>query len=154
MEALFYAVPSLMIAFAVLALVTAVRRARRVRDAWDGGLTAEARCLRTYTTTSGGGNTSVSTTLHHVYAFRTREGREVRFEEAGGPATRVEGDFATVHYRAEHPEHATAHAPARRGRLAAEQGCVFAFLGVFIAGCLTFMAVAHTLFSEAGDLMP
>ncbi|MEV7130903.1 DUF3592 domain-containing protein [Streptomyces sp. NPDC093260] len=153
MEALFYAVPSLMIAFAVLALVTATRRARRVRDAWDGGLTAEARCLRTYTTNSGGGNTSARTTLHHVYAFRTREGREVRFEETDGPGTTVEGDIVTVHYRAERPEHATAHAPARRGRLAVEQGCVFAFLGVFIVACLVFVAVVHTLFSE-GDPMP
>ncbi|MFQ6145019.1 DUF3592 domain-containing protein [Streptomyces sp. SID10815] len=155
MEALFYAVPVLMIAFAVLGLVSVARRARRVRGAWDSGLTAEARCLRTYTTTSGGGaDTSVSTTLHHVYEFRTREGRGVRFEETGGPGTVLEGDVVTVHYRAERPEEATAHTPARRGRLAAEQGCVFAFLGVFIALCLTFMAVAHMIFSATDDFMP
>jgi hypothetical protein len=153
MEALFYVVPTLMIACAVSALVAITRRAREMRGAWDGGETAEARCLRTYTTTSGGGDTSVSTTVHHVYEFRTREGRGVRFEEAGGPATIVEGDIVPVRYQAARPERATAHAPAR-GRLAAEQGCVFAFLGVFITGCLAFMAVVHTAFSMTDDFMP
>ncbi|MEU6090526.1 DUF3592 domain-containing protein [Streptomyces sp. NPDC047085] len=153
MEALFYVVPTLMIAMAVFALVRILRRSREVRSAWNGGLTAEARCLRSYTTTSGGGQTSVSTTLHHVYEFTTREGRSVRFEESSGPATIVEGDIVTVHYTPEHPERATAHAPAR-GKLAAEAGCVVAFFGVFIAGCVTFMVVAHLMFSAADEILP
>ncbi|MGW3203213.1 hypothetical protein [Streptomyces sp. NPDC001135] len=153
-ELLFYAVPTLMIAVAVFALVGLLRRSREVRRVWAGGLTAEARCLRTYTTTSGGGgDTSVRTTLHHVYEFTTREGRTVRFEEANGPGTTIAGDIVTVHYAAERPERATAHAPAR-GRLAAESGCLVAFLGVFIAGCVLFMATAHSVFSTADDFMP
>ncbi|MGW7527138.1 DUF3592 domain-containing protein [Streptomyces sp. NPDC054783] len=152
-ESLFYVVPALMIALAVFALVRLLRRSREVRRAWNGGLTAEARCLRTYTTTSGGGETSVSTTLHHVYEFTTREGRTVRFEESNGPGTRVEGDIVTVHYTAERPERATAHTPAR-GRLAAESGCAVAFFSVFIAGCVIFMVVAHSAFSMADGFLP
>jgi large-conductance mechanosensitive channel len=153
MEALFYVVPLLMIGVAVFMLVKVVRRSQDMRSAWSSGLTAEARCLRTYTTTSGGGDTMVSTTLHHVYEFTTREGRSVRFEEGNGPATVVEGDLVTVHYAAEWPERATAHAPAR-GRLAAESGCLAAFLGVFIAGCVIFMVVVHVIFSAVDTFLP
>ncbi|MFJ1650232.1 DUF3592 domain-containing protein [Streptomyces sp. NPDC088337] len=153
MEALFYIVPLLMIGAAVLMLTRVLRRAREVRGAWGSGLTAEARCLRTYTTTSGGGETMVSTRLHHVYEFTTRDGRSVRFEESNGPATVVEGDIVTVHYVAEWPERATAHAPAR-GKLAAESGCLLAFLGVFITGCVIFMVVVHASFSAADGFLP
>ncbi|MBK3566468.1 DUF3592 domain-containing protein [Streptomyces sp. MBT62] len=150
MEALFYVVPLLMIAFAVAGMVGVVRRSRRVSSAWNGGLTAEGRCLRTYTTTSGGaGDTMVSTSLHHVYEFTTREGRTVRFEETNGPGTVLEGDIVTVHYTADRPEHATAHAPAR-GKLAAETGCVLVFLGVFIAFCVGFIVVTHEM-ARAAD---
>ncbi|MEV5877927.1 DUF3592 domain-containing protein [Streptomyces sp. NPDC052101] len=153
MEAMFYVVPSLMIALAVFGLVRLIGRAREVRSAWNSGLTAEARCLRTYTTTSGGRDTSVRTTLHHVYEFTTREGLAVRFEESNGPGTILENDIVTVHYAAERPERATAHVPAR-GKLAAESGCVLAFLGVFIAGCVAFMVAAHLMFSAADGFLP
>ncbi|MGW2637347.1 DUF3592 domain-containing protein [Streptomyces sp. NPDC001348] len=154
MEALFYAVPIVMIAFVVFAAVRLIGRARRISSAWNSGLTAEARCLRSYTTTSGGGgDTSVTTTMHHVYEFTTRDGRTVRFDEANGPATTLEGDHVTVHYLADRPEQATAHAPAR-GRLAAGTGCMLAFFGVFIAFCLAFMVLAHFIFAESDGLMP
>ncbi|WP_327183264.1 DUF3592 domain-containing protein [Streptomyces sp. NBC_01334] len=153
MEAFFYLVPSIMIAGLLFGVFGLIRRSRRVARAWDGGLTAEARCLRSYTTTSGGGDTMVSTTLHHVYEFTTREGRAVRFEEANGPGTIVEGDIVTVHYAADHPEEATAKAPAR-GRLLAESGCLLLFLGVAIAFCVFFMVTAHWMFAEADDFMP
>ncbi|MBD0841838.1 MULTISPECIES: DUF3592 domain-containing protein [unclassified Streptomyces] len=153
MEVFFYIVPSLMIAFALLGAASMIRRSRRVSRAWSSGLTAEARCLRMYTTASGGGDTMVRTTLHHVYEFTTREGRTVRFEEQNGPATTVEGDIVTVHYLADRPEQATAHAPAR-GRLAAESGCVLAFLGVFIAFCVGFMVVVHLGFELGEEFMP
>ncbi|CAM5671229.1 hypothetical protein SALBM311S_06046 [Streptomyces alboniger] len=128
-------------------------RATRISSAWNSGLTAEARCLRTYTTTSGGGETSVHTTLHHVYEFVTREGRAVRFDESGGPGTTVEGDIVTVHYAADRPERATAKAPAP-GKLAAGTGCLLAVFGVLIVFCLGFMVVAHTMFDAAGGFMP
>ncbi|MGW1171050.1 hypothetical protein [Streptomyces sp. NPDC001153] len=50
-------------------------------------MTAHARCLRSYTRTSGcGGHSSVTTTLHHVYEFITQDGRVIRFDEANGPS--------------------------------------------------------------------
>ncbi|MFF4490860.1 DUF3592 domain-containing protein [Streptomyces sp. NPDC001544] len=153
MEAVFYAVPLVMIAFVAFAAVRLFGRSRQISSAWNSGLTAEGRCLRSYTTTSGGGNTSVSTTLHHVYEFTTRDGHTVRFEEANGPATVLEGDHVTVHYLADRPERATAHAPAR-GKLAAGTGCMLVFFGVFIALCVAFMFVTHVIFAESDGLMP
>ncbi|MFJ9727002.1 DUF3592 domain-containing protein [Streptomyces sp. NPDC101209] len=155
METFFYIVPGLMIALALSAVVGMLRRARHISGAWNSGLTAEARCLNTYTTTGGGGgDSSVSTTLHHVYEFTTREGRAVRFEERNGPRTIVTGDVVTVRYTAEHPERATAK-PPRPGRLLAEQGCMLTFFGVFIAFCLVFMLTVHAGFSMlGGDVLP
>ncbi|MFF4034070.1 DUF3592 domain-containing protein [Streptomyces sviceus] len=151
--AFFYVVPLLIIGIVSFAAFTVIRRARDVSSAWDSGLTAEARCLRTYTTTSGGGDTSVHTTLHHVYEFATREGRVVRFDETGGPGTTLEGDIVTVHYAAERPERATAKAPAR-GKLAAGTGCLLVFFGVIILFCLGFMGVAHAMFDLTDSLQP
>ncbi|WP_329217696.1 DUF3592 domain-containing protein [Streptomyces sp. NBC_01485] len=154
MEAFFYIVPSVMIVGAMFGAFGVVRRSRRVTRAWGGGLTAEARCLRSYATTSGGGgDTSVHTTLHHVYEFTTREGRTVRFEEANGPGTTIEGDIVPVHYAADRPEEATAKAPAR-GRLFAESGCVLLFLGVITAFCVFFMVTAHWMFDVSDGFMP
>lgn len=138
MEALFNVAPLLMIAFAVYAAVVLLRRSRQVSDAWSRGITAQARCVRSYTTTSGGGDSTVRTTLHHVYEFTTRDGRVIRFDEEGGPSTTVEGDIVTVHYLPERPEHATAKVPAR-GKLAASTGGAMLFLAVFIAFALFLM---------------
>ena len=151
MEALFYIAPLLMIAIVALGATAVIRRSRQVNSAWSSGLTAEARCLRTYTTTSGGaGDTMVSTTLHHVYEFTTREGRTVRFEERNGPGTTLEGDIVTVHYAADHPERATAHAPSR-GKLAAGTGCALVFFGAIVVFCVFFMLVAHKMFDFMGS---
>ncbi|WP_210576775.1 DUF3592 domain-containing protein [Streptomyces sp. GESEQ-4] len=143
MEALFYVIPLCMIGLAGYGATRLMRRARDIRGAWNHGLTAEARCLRAFTTTRND-----STTQHHVYEFTTRDGRYIRFEEAYGPATTVEGDIVTVHYLPDRPERATAHAPAR-GKLAAGSGCVLLFLGFFIAFCIAFMIIVHAFFSAA-----
>ncbi|KUM69316.1 DUF3592 domain-containing protein [Streptomyces curacoi] len=150
MEVFFYLVPTVMIAIVSLAAVTVLRRSRQLSRAWNSGLTAEARCLRAYTTTSGGGDSPVRTTLHHVYEFMARDGRVVRFDEAGGPGTTVEGDIVTVHYVADRPQQATAKAPAR-GKLAVGTGCMVVFFGVFILICIVFMLVAHAMFVAAQD---
>ncbi|MGW2710298.1 DUF3592 domain-containing protein [Streptomyces argyrophyllae] len=153
-ESLFYAVPALMLAGIGSAAYLLVRRARRISRTWAHGLTAEARCLRMFTTTSGGGgDTSVRTTVHHVYEFTTREGRTVRFEEEDGPTTVLEGDVVTVRYLPELPGRATALPPAR-GRLAVGTGAGLVFLGVAGAFCIGFMAVAHMMFSESAGLLP
>lgn len=146
MEAVFYLVPSLMLAIAAGAAFTLIRRARRINQAWTSGLSAQARCLRVYSTTRGGlgEDHRMRTTLHHVYEFTAQDGRTVRFEEENGPGTVIEGDLVTVRYTPGHPEQATAK-PPQQGRLLAESGCFLAFLGVFAAACVAFMAAAHTM---------
>lgn len=146
---IFYTVPALIMAGATLMAVAVVHRSLAMGRAWNSGLTAEARCLRSYTTISGGGDTSVSTTLHHVYQFMTRDGRTIRVEESNGPATVVEGDIVTVHYAAERPQQATAHAP-HRGLLAAGTVSVLVICAVVVLICIGFMVGFHE-FSSAWD---
>ncbi|MFF4348821.1 DUF3592 domain-containing protein [Streptomyces sp. NPDC001530] len=147
MDVFFYAVPGLIMAVAIFMAVKVIRRSLELRSAWNSGLTAEARCLRSYTTTSGGGgDSSVTTTLHHVYEYTTRDGRPVRFEEANGPSTVVEGDIVTVHYAAERPEKATAHAPSPVKAAASTIGFLM-FFGVIIAFCVGFMVTYHEVFA-------
>ncbi|MFG2945550.1 DUF3592 domain-containing protein [Streptomyces adustus] len=150
---MFYAVPGLMIALMCLLAYTVLRRLMRLRMAWRSGLTAEARCLRTFTTVHGGsGDTSVSTTLHHVYEFTALDGRTVRFEEKDGPATVMEGDFVTVYYKDGPREvFATAH-PPRRGRVAtATTVGILAFCGLIVGLCIGFMVTVGDLFSSMSD---
>ncbi|MEV6024201.1 DUF3592 domain-containing protein [Streptomyces sp. NPDC052036] len=143
MDFFFYAVPGLIMAGVLAMAARVIGRALQLRSNWDSGLTAEARCLRTYTTTSGGhGDATATTTLHHVYEFTTREGRAVRFEERGGPRTTVEGDIVPVHYTKAHPERATAHSPAPGRTLAGTVGTLV-FLSVIVAFCVAFMATYH-----------
>lgn len=139
MDAFFYIIPGLIMAGALFAAYRVVQRWLQMRKAWNSGLTAEARCLRMFTTVHGGGNdTSVRTTVHHVYEFTARDGRAVRFEEEDGPVTRLEGDFVTVYYAEGENVVATAQAP-RPARQAAVAFGVLAFLGVIVAFCVGFM---------------
>ncbi|MFF4258472.1 hypothetical protein ACFY1L_45520 [Streptomyces sp. NPDC001663] len=145
MDLFFYLVPGLILAVVLFGAYRVVRRSLQIRSAWNSGLTAEARCLRMFTTTHGGsGDTSVSTTLHHVYEFTARDGRVVRFEEEGGPATTLEGDFVTVHYAEGANVVATAKAP-RRATLAASTVAILAFLGVIAVFCVGFMVTYHEM---------
>lgn len=140
MTAMFYAVPALIAVTALCIAFGAVRRTVELRLAWRSGLTAEARCLRAYTTqnrdTEG---RSAGSTQHHVYEFTPRGGQTVRFEERGGPATVLEGDIVVVHYTAARPRRATAIAP---GGVANEARTLFtlAFMGAVVAFCVTFVA--------------
>ncbi|MFF3512181.1 DUF3592 domain-containing protein [Streptomyces sp. NPDC002573] len=148
MDFIFYAVPGLIMAGALTMAARVLRGALRLRSNWNSGLTAEARCLRTYTTTSGGhGDTAVTTTLHHVYEFTTRDGRTVRFEERNGSGTTLEGDIVPVHYTQAHPERPTAHAPARGRTLAGTVGTLV-FLSVIVAFCVGFMATYHAVAAD------
>ncbi|MDO0914684.1 hypothetical protein QQM39_28795 [Streptomyces sp. DT2A-34] len=150
MDFFFYAVPGLILAVVLFGGYRVVRRSLQIRRAWNSGLTAEARCLRMFTTTHGGGNdTSVSTTLHHVYEFTARDGRLVRFEEEGGPATTIEGDIVTVHYAEGHEVVATAKSPGRAG-LAASTIAILAFLGVIAVFCVGFMVTYSQVFDGFG----
>ncbi|MFJ9346820.1 DUF3592 domain-containing protein [Streptomyces sp. NPDC101237] len=149
LQAFFYIIPGIFVVLGVLGLVKTLRRSRQISRTWRYGRTAEARCLRIYATTSGGGETPVSTTRHHVLEFTTAEGRVVRIDETGGLRTVVEGDFVTVHYLPEAPERATAQPPAR-GKLALGTGCSVVFFAVFIGFAVAFMVGVHWGFSELG----
>ncbi|MCI3276515.1 DUF3592 domain-containing protein [Streptomyces cylindrosporus] len=146
MDVLFYLVPGLIMAVALFMAYRVVRRWLQVRGAWNSGLTAQGRCLRMFTTTHGGMNdTSVHTTLHHVYEFTTRDGRVVRFEEEDGPGTRLEGDLVTVYYTAGENVVATAHEPGQLKQAAATFG-ILAFLGVVVVFCVGFMVTYTEVF--------
>ncbi|WP_328427442.1 hypothetical protein [Streptomyces sp. NBC_00443] len=150
MDLFFYLVPGLILAVVLYGAYRVVRRSLQIRSAWNSGLTAQARCLRMFTTTHGGsGDTSVSTTLHHVYEFTARDGRVVRFEEEDGPATILEGDIVTVHYAEGRDVVATAKTP-RRAKLAASTGGVLVFLGVAAVFCVGFMVTYHQMSNEFG----
>ena len=138
MDFVFYAVPGLIMAVALLVASRVIRRSLELRRAWNSGLTAQARCLRTYTTTRGGGESSVRTTLHHVYEFTARDGRAIRFEEEDGPGTTVEGDVVVVHYSEGEEVKATAQVPGHV-KNAARTVAILVFLGVIVAFCIGFM---------------
>jgi hypothetical protein len=150
MDVLFYGVPGLIMAGVLFMAYRVLRRSLQIRGAWGSGLTAEARCLRTYTTTHGGGHdTSVRTALHHVYEFITHDGRVIRFEEENGRGTILEGDYVTVYYTDGPQVAATAHAPSRGKHAAATFG-ILAFLGVIVMFCVGFMA----MYTEMSAIAP
>lgn len=140
MDAMFYVVPSLIAAVALCAAYGVVRRTVEMRLAWRSGLTAEARCLRAYTSANrdSDGRTTGST-WHHVYEYTAADGRTVRFEEQNGPATILEGDFVQVHYTAARPQRATAFRPDS-GKSEAKALFTLAFLGAVVAFCVAFVS--------------
>ncbi|MFJ4198195.1 hypothetical protein ACIP2Y_00960 [Streptomyces sviceus] len=143
MDAFFYVVPGLIMAVALFGAYLVVRRWLRMRGAWRSGLTAEGRCLRVYATAHGGGDTRVRTSLRHVYEFRARDGRVIRFEEEGGPGTTLEGDIVTVHY-SDGPQVVATARPGRGG-----YGCtacaVIAMAGVVVLVCAVFMVAVTAM---------
>jgi hypothetical protein len=152
MDVMFYGAPGLIMAGALFMTYRVLRRWLQIRGAWNSGLTAEARCLRAFTTTHGGGNdTSVRTTLHHVYEFITHDGRVIRFEEENGPGTILEGDYVTVYYTDGPQVVATAQAPSQ-GRHAAATVGILAFLGVIVVFCVGFMVTYTEMSAMASDV--
>lgn len=151
MDVMFYAVPGLVMAVALFGAYRVVRRWLQLRGAWNSGLTAEARCLRMFTTTHGGGESRVRTVIHHVYEFTARDGRTVRFEEEDGPRTVLEGDIVTVHYTEGRDVAATA-VPPRHRKQAATTFAILAFLGVMVAFCIGFMVTYSDLSSSSDSV--
>ncbi|MET9461403.1 hypothetical protein ABZY05_41240 [Streptomyces canus] len=143
MDAFFYIIPVQIMAVVLLAAYVVVRRWLRMRSAWRSGLTAEGRCLRVYAMAHGGGDTRVRTALRHVYEFRARDGRVVRFEEEGGPGTILEGDIVTVHY-ADGPDVVATARPGRGGHGCAASA-VLALVGVVVLVCVVFMVAVSAL---------
>ena len=153
MDVFFYAFPGLIAVAVLFAAARVIRGSLRLRSAWNSGQTAEGRCLRTFTTTRGGGETRVYTVRHHVFEFTAQDGRPVRFEEEGCPATIIEGDFVTVYYKAGEEADATAKAPSPLGNATSTAGQL-AFLGVVFVFCVGFMVTYHQMSTDAEFLMP
>ncbi|MFF1761988.1 DUF3592 domain-containing protein [Streptomyces sp. NPDC058266] len=145
MQVLFLIAPVFIASVAISMAVAMTRRSMQVRRAWASGLTAQARCLRAFASTSRDSDGHRSTTQHHVYEFLTVDGRPVRFEEANGPATTVQGDLVLVYYTADRPDRATAH-PLAPGRNATCLIFLLAFLGFVVAVCVAFVAVIALTF--------
>ncbi|WP_367141204.1 MULTISPECIES: DUF3592 domain-containing protein [Streptomyces] len=147
------ALPGLMAAAGIAGMVWAVVRMRRLRAAWRSGIEVPGRCLRLYATTTTrrqGTHRSSSTTLHHVYEFTAADGAHHRFEEAGGPATVIEGDAVTVRYPQGRPDRATALPPGDV-RTWVGTGVLLAFLAVFVTGCAGFGVFYLTVFKPIGE---
>ncbi|MBT2507189.1 hypothetical protein J7I98_15075 [Streptomyces sp. ISL-98] len=149
MDFMFYAIPALIAALALFMAGKTVASLLRLKAAWRSGLTAEGRCVRTYTTTSRSGDDNrLRTTMHHVYEFTVPggDGRPVRFEETDGPGTVIEGDIVPVHYPADRPERATALSPERATRATVGAVFVVGFCGVVTAFCVFFALTYATVF--------
>ncbi|MFJ5894931.1 DUF3592 domain-containing protein [Streptomyces sp. NPDC093064] len=141
---MFYVVPGFIMAVALTMAFVAVRHTLRLRRAWRSGLTAEARCLRMFTTARDGGDSHVRTTLHHVYEFTARDGRQVRFEEQNGPATIVEGDIVPVYYTDGRAVFANVRRP-NSARNVAGLAATLAFLGLVVGFCVGFMVTYNDM---------
>ncbi|MEU7043171.1 DUF3592 domain-containing protein [Streptomyces varsoviensis] len=141
-SALVLAIPALMACLALYGIGRVAERRRRLTTLWRTGLTAQGRCLRAYATSRGGdGGPAV---LHHVYEYRTRDGRPVRFEETGSPASVMAGDTLTVRYLPDQPEQATALQPDNSGMLraaAASMAVLTALLAVIVCFLAVYVAV-------------
>ncbi|WP_338696892.1 DUF3592 domain-containing protein [Streptomyces sp. Q6] len=138
MDFMFYVIPGIIAAVALGIGYAVLGRSLQMHAAWRSGLTAEARCLRTYTSV-GGGERSTTTTQHHVFEFTTPEGRTVRFDEAGGPTTVVQGDLVVVHYTAARPERATA-SPPRAFANVAGTAFLLGFVVLMLVFCVFFVS--------------
>lgn len=146
-KVLFAALPGLMAAGAVTAAVAAFLRLRRIKAAWNSGLTAEGRCVRTYVVTTvwrRGHQRSSSSELRHVYEFTGPDGEQRRFEEDGS-ATVFEGDPVVVRYPHGRPDRATALPPGDR-RVKARAAVQIGFCAFFT---LVSLAVAGIFFTVA-----
>ncbi|MGK5731241.1 hypothetical protein [Streptomyces sp. URMC 124] len=147
------ALPALMAAGGLAGMVWAAMRMRRLRAAWRSGIEVQGRCLRLYATTvtrRQGAHRSSSTTLHHVYEFTDGDGRQRRFEEAGGSATVIEGDTVVVRYPQGRPDRATAIPPGDT-RTRVGMGILLVFLSFFVAGCVGFGIFYLSVFKPAKD---
>ncbi|TQK42587.1 hypothetical protein FBY35_4013 [Streptomyces sp. SLBN-118] len=106
----FHVLFPLIIIMLIWAAYTLIRRTRERRAAWESGLSARARVVRAYVRVRMVNNVA-RRIQYHEYDFVTADGRPVRFEEAGGPPSRGEGDETVVYYTSEQPEKATASEP-------------------------------------------
>ncbi|MET7274393.1 MULTISPECIES: DUF3592 domain-containing protein [Streptomyces] len=143
MNALFHITMVVLLAAMVWSAVALVRRTRQRREAWESGLSAPARVVRTWATTQMVNNVARRVQWHE-YDYTTRDGRAVRFQESGGPRDRAEGDTVPVYYSARDPERATAVEP-QPGKDAA----AMTFWLLVLAACAIFLVYEWVSLSAA-----
>ncbi|MFE2425320.1 DUF3592 domain-containing protein [Streptomyces sp. NPDC059373] len=140
-----------LIALAPLAMmVRVVGRVRWISRALNGGVRAEGRCVRAYTTVSRPVDGPTRSRQHFVFEFTTAEGRQVRFEDGEAPSTTIEGDYVTVAYVPERPEKATVVREGGRTPYA-KAALTLVVLGVFLAVVVAIGASGFGMFSDSGD---
>ncbi|MFF2144625.1 DUF3592 domain-containing protein [Kitasatospora sp. NPDC058190] len=139
-DVLLVAVPGLVAAVGIAMMVAVVLRMRRLRAAWDSGITADGSCVAAYVVTTitttrsqHGVSSNSSSTWHHVYEFTTPDGQVRRFKEAGGPTTVVRGDRVVIRYPAGRPDRATGIQPSEKRKQQLMTAIVLAFLTLFVA---------------------
>ncbi|MGI5401216.1 hypothetical protein ACQEVG_17505 [Streptomyces sp. CA-135486] len=110
MDFVFHVLFPLIIVMLIWAGYALIRRTQERRAAWESGLTARARVVRAYVRVQMVNNVT-RRIQYHEYDFTTADGRTVRFDEAGGPASRGVGDETLVYYTREQPDKATASEP-------------------------------------------
>ncbi|MEU0435201.1 DUF3592 domain-containing protein [Streptomyces sp. NPDC006290] len=135
----FVAVTSLFVLAPIAMAVTAVNRVRWRTRAQRNGLRTEGRCIRVETVRRSGGGRPSSLRRHYLFEFVTRDGRQVRFEDAA-PDTTIPGDLFTVSYLPERPDKATVALPGDR-RAQRELGCLLVFLAFFLTTSLVIAGV-------------
>ncbi|MFF4383193.1 DUF3592 domain-containing protein [Kitasatospora sp. NPDC001547] len=136
----FGAIGLLAVGLGVVKPVLGIRRARLDLRTLAEGLSAEARCLETYTTQERDPSSRRTRTERHVIlGFRTRDGAEVRLEDTSG-APRVVGDRVTVRYLPDRPHRAVVVDRARAGIAARIAGDVL--IGLLVVACGTVFAIS------------
>ncbi|MFJ6384372.1 DUF3592 domain-containing protein [Kitasatospora sp. NPDC092039] len=134
------AIGLLAVGLGVVKPVLGVRRARLDLRTPAEGLSAEARCLETYTTQERDPSSRRTRTERHVIlGFRTRDGAEVRLEDTSG-ARRVVGDHATVRYLPDRPHRAVVVDRGRAGIATRIAGDVL--IGLIVVAWGTVFAIS------------
>lgn len=120
------------VAGVVMALVLLARAQARSRALTEGQL-AEAVCLDTYVTHSGGPAGPHISIRHKVLGFRTPDGQEVRVDDTSR-TPRVVGDRVLVRYLPDRPHQA---AVTDAGPAGVSMGVVIGLLACVLFGAVT-----------------
>jgi hypothetical protein len=147
----FIAVAFLIALAPLVMMVRVVARVRWISRALNGGVRAEGRCVRAYTTMRTTTDGPARSRQHFVFEFTTAEGRQVRFEEDEAPSTTIEGDYVTVAYVPERPEKATVVRDGGRTPYA-KAALTLVMLAVFLVVAVGIGVSGFAMFSDSGDV--
>lgn len=144
--AIFYVIPSIILAVPLALIAVLVRKILRLRHIWRAGSTADGVCVRSryIRGASSGPGDSGSGRQYHVYEFVPRGARvPVRFRESDGPSSVRRGDHVTVYYLPQRPHRATAFAPGQAPFVM--YGIVCAVLFCFVWAVATMLVRVYSM---------